>query len=304
MSCLCSSCTGRFGRGSMVIVAASTDSVISARQGKAHPGHATLPSVALSWSLVVGLTFVLWGCGLRKPGPDTAVNGVAEERIQLAHVRLTKLAPGFWLHTSNSDDADAYPANGLIASTPKGLVLVDTGWTAAQTVEILDFGTKALRSTWSGAIITHWHQDRSGGLSALTGRGISIEGLESTLAKLGVAFAPGTRTGNVAVSSQSLMDDRGFELFFPGPGHAPDNLVVWFPAQRLLFGGCLVKDASADSLGFVGDANIPEWPKAIKAVSRRYPDIQAVVPGHGAPGSVALLAHTVSLLETRASAPN
>jgi metallo-beta-lactamase class B len=302
MSCVCYSSTRSLAKGATVIMADSTDSVMSTSHRKTPPGYASLSSVVALWSLVLPLTFVLGGCGLLKPGREAAVNSAPEQHIELGHVRITKLAPGFWVHTSN--DANGYPANGLIASTPKGLLLVDTGWTAAQTVEILDFGSTKLRSAWSGAVITHSHQDRSGGLSALTGRGIPIEGLEGTLAKLGVASTPMAGFGNVAFSSQSLVDDRGFELFFPGPGHTPDNIVVWFSAQRLLFAGCLVKDALADGLGFVGDANIQEWPKAIEAVSSRYPDVQTVVPGHGAPGSFGLLAHTLSLLAASASVPN
>ena len=35
------------------------------------------------------------------------------------------------------------------------------------------------------------------------------------------------------------------EVFYPGPGHAPDNVVVWVGRERLLFGGCLLKDEEA-----------------------------------------------------------
>jgi glyoxylase-like metal-dependent hydrolase (beta-lactamase superfamily II) len=83
------------------------------------------------------------------------------------------------------------------------------------------------------------------------------------------------------------------------PGHAPDNIVVWFPDQRILFGGCLIKSASADGLGFTGDADLATWPEAVRRVAARYhPTL--VVPGHGplALGD-APLRHTLDLLTTK-----
>lgn len=90
----------------------------------------------------------------------------------------------------------------------------------------------------------------------------------------------------------------GFEVFFPGPGHAPNNVVLWFPDQQILFGGCLIKSASADSLGFTGDADLRAWPEAVRRVAARYRPA-LVVPGHGplALGD-APLRHTLDLLTT------
>jgi hypothetical protein len=30
-------------------------------------------------------------------------------------------------------------------------------------------------------------------------------------------------------------------VFFPGAAHSADNVVVYFPKKRLLFGGCMIK---------------------------------------------------------------
>ena len=49
-------------------------------------------------------------------------------------------------------------------------------------------------------------------------------------------------------------DPRGFEAFYPGPGHASDNIVLRFP--ELVYGGCLVKSTEATDLGFTGDADL------------------------------------------------
>jgi len=93
-------------------------------------------------------------------------------------------------------------------------------------------------------------------------------------------------------------DGLGFEVFYPGAGHAADNVVVWFPDAGVLFGGCLVKAEPATDLGNVADADLASWPKAIAAVSERYPAIRWLVPGHGPVGGGAgALARTRALLQ-------
>jgi metallo-beta-lactamase class B len=215
-------------------------------------------------------------------------------------VAIRQIAAALYVH--ESQDAHGVPSNGLIVELGGGLLLVDTAWTDEQTARILDWGERTLGRKWSGAVITHEHADRDGGLAILLARKIPVAALDLTVDKLerrgvhGVAplFVAGARAG-----SRAFQDPRGFEAFFPGPGHAPDNVVLWFPDQQILFGGCLLKSASADSLDFTGDANLAAWPEAVRRVAARYHPI-LIVPGHGpvAPGD-APLRHTLDLLTSR-----
>ena len=94
----------------------------------------------------------------------------------------------------------------------------------------------------------------------------------------------------------SRLDGRGFELFYPGAGHTRDNLVVWIPEAKLLFGGCLIKEEGARHIGNVTDADLQGWPGAIKNLQRRYPGVELVIPGHGRPGGPQALENTLALL--------
>jgi metallo-beta-lactamase class B len=86
------------------------------------------------------------------------------------------------------------------------------------------------------------------------------------------------------------------EVFYPGPAHTRDNVVVWLAESRVLFGGCAVRAASDTSVGNVADADVKEWPASIRRVRDRYPTADVVVPGHGDPGGRELLEHTLALL--------
>jgi len=85
------------------------------------------------------------------------------------------------------------------------------------------------------------------------------------------------------------------EVFFPGAGHTQDNLVVWVPQHRTLFGGCIVKNAHDRTLGNTADADLREWPASLRRLQTRYGQASLVVPGHGEPGGPELLQHTLDL---------
>jgi len=205
------------------------------------------------------------------------------------------------LFVHRSTGARAIPSNGLVAVTARGLLLVDTAWTEAETEAILAWGDRRFGRPWIGAVITHDHDDRAGGLAALERRHIPVSAVDLTVAKM-------TRRGVRGVTTlfrardRIIKDPRGFEAFYPGPGHASDNIVLRFP--ELVYGGCLVKSLAATDLGFTGDADLAAWPAAIRGVRDRYGDA-AIVPGHGPLDTTGgAYQHTLDLLATANRGPS
>jgi glyoxylase-like metal-dependent hydrolase (beta-lactamase superfamily II) len=78
------------------------------------------------------------------------------------------------------------------------------------------------------------------------------------------------------------------EIFYPGPAHSPDNIVVYFPSAKLLFGGCMVR--ADGQLGNLTDADLKKWPESIRKL-RKY-DARLIVPGHGINFSPSMLEET------------
>jgi len=58
----------------------------------------------------------------------------------------------------------------------------------------------------------------------------------------------------------------------------------------------MVKALSAKNMGFTGDANMSQWPVALKVVQERYPKAKVVIPHHGLWGDMTLVQHTIDLL--------
>ena len=83
--------------------------------------------------------------------------------------------------------------------------------------------------------------------------------------------------------------------YYLGCGHSTDNIVVWIPSEKILFGGCMVKEIHSKGLGSISDSNVEEWPETIQKVMEKFPEAQIVIPGHGKIGGKELLNHTKEL---------
>ena len=214
-------------------------------------------------------------------------------------VWVAKVAPRTWVLSFTHEIAEdlRYPANGLAVDTADGAVLVDPGWEPDQTRAILAWARKTLKHKVRMAIVTHSHDDRSSGIAELAKAGIPSSGLERTAEILKAKHLPPVRA-IPHLAERPWRGPGGIEVRFPGPGHAPDNLVVWVPWARVLFGGCLVKSVTANGLGNLEDADVKAWPSAIRRLQAAYPTAKIVVPGHGTVEGDPL-AHTLKLLAPR-----
>jgi len=216
------------------------------------------------------------------------------------------------------DPATRFPSNGLVLENGNESVLFDTAWDDRETNLILAWAADRLRKPVRRAVITHSHNDRLGGLGALRRAGIPSSALGTTVSRAAseglIAAASRLTPGGGASDAMPVLDsitglaaasrrDRaGFELFFPGVGHAPDNIVVYFPAQRVLFGGCLIKPDTATTVGNVADADVSAWPGTVARVAARYGDARTVIPGHGAVSGRAAFVVTESLITEKGPA--
>ena len=216
-----------------------------------------------------------------------------------ATVELDSLAPGVWIHTSyyTYPNGSRFSSNGLVVRNGNGLTLIDTAWGERITVTLLDRVEQAIRLPVRQAIVTHAHGDRTAGADVLRDRGIPVRAHPRTIAlTLEVGLPPPSDSLPGLEKPGGAVTVAGVEVFYPGPGHAPENLMVWVPSAKVLFAGCAVRPGDATTMGNTAHANLAEWPAAIERALARYRSAEIVVPGHGAIGNLDLLRHTLSLL--------
>ncbi len=215
------------------------------------------------------------------------------------YVELSKLNDNFWVHTTYTDyNGYRTPSNGLLVVTSKGLLLVDTPWNNDQTKELIGFAKNTFNKDFTMAIITHAHDDRIGGIDTLLENKIDVRSTRLTVKEAEkngykkpepkLDFDSKIKVGNIDV-----------EILYPGEGHSPDNITVWFPQSKVLFGGCLIKSLDSKDLGSMTDSNLEVWPSSVKMVLDKYSEAEVVVPGHGKWGSLDLVRHTLELLKNK-----
>lgn len=209
---------------------------------------------------------------------------------------ISAIADNVYQHTSylNVDGVGWVDSNGLVVVDANKALIIDTPWSVHDTNTLVQW-IAAQKFELIGSVSTHWHQDRSAGIGFLNEHKIPTYASLFTNELLAKHSKP--MASNILTNPNATLLNGTVEVFYPGPGHSEDNLIVWLPSLQLLFAGCLVRSLNWQHLGFVGDANLIKWPQTIRTLLTTYPNIQTVIPGHGQLGNVDILMHTLALAE-------
>ena len=213
------------------------------------------------------------------------------------HVRVSHLTGNFFIHTSYKIlNKDTFPSNGLFVVSHNSIILFDTPWTEDQTLELIDTLKLRFHKSIAFCLVTHSHDDRTAGLNILKNN--QAETFSSVKTKeLCIEHNEKYAASAFQNDTSFSLDSVYFETYFPGEGHTKDNIVVWFPEEKILYGACIIKSVESNHLVNVADANLTEWPISIKRLIEKYPHINYVIPGHFKWSQKDALLHTLSLLE-------
>lgn len=254
---------------------------------------------------IVLLLSVLAGCATastHSDAPASALDAIAEyptaDEIPPGEVRLHKIRDGVWAHVATQEMGGiVYPSNGLVVLDGNGLFLVDTAWGGENTAALLSAIETHIGLPVRRSVSTHFHDDRVEGVDVL--RAADVETYATPLTRR-LAEAEGNEVPDFILDglaeAGTAVQFGPVEVFFPGVGHTPDNLVIYVPEARVLLGGCAVFESSRQLPGYLGDADVAAWPKSLRRVRARYPDAEILLPGHGVPGGLELLDHTITVI--------
>lgn len=184
-------------------------------------------------------------------------------------------------------------SNSLVYINGKDAYLVDTPWNSSNMPQLMTWIEKR-GLTLRKVVFTHSHEDRTAGLGYLQNH--KIETYASTLTNELLEEDNQKITTHEILGNELILVKNKIEIFYPGEGHTKDNLVVWLPEEKVLFGGCLIRANETDNLGWTGDANINDWADSAKKVLTKYPQAKLIIPGHGKVGKgTGIIVHTMKL---------
>ena len=241
----------------------------------------------------VFLIFIFVLTGLLSSKAQTKEKIVIDNDIQLIHLQDSVYVHVTWYHL---DNFGRFASNGLIVIRNGQALMIDTPMDNDKTERLTNYLKESMSVDLVKLIIGHFHDDCMGGLGYLQSIGIESIANAMTIEKCKEIGLP--------VPSTSFTDSLTFdfngeqiECRYFGAGHSFDNITVWIPSEKILFGGCLIKSIDSNGLGNLSDAVVDDWDMTVEKVLKEYPEIKTVIPGHGDVGGIELLTHTIELVD-------
>ncbi len=211
-----------------------------------------------------------------------------------------------------------HESNVLVALMPDQTVFIASSPFEAKGAELLvNWIQQTLKPKRMVAINTHFHSDGTAGNPAYLNAGVEVWAGDKTLA-LQKAKAESYRDieardfetkpelkqrileRKIAYADHIFPTEAGKEFLFgpekveviyPGPAHTLDNVVVYLPERKVLFGGCMIRPK--DSLGPTADADLKAWSGSVSSLQKL--DARVVIAGHSKVGGPELIQRTVEL---------
>lgn len=208
------------------------------------------------------------------------------------------LAPGVYAVVGDTGrGSEGRPNAGFIVTTD-GVVVVDALASPRDGTRLLGSIRSVTKQPVKWLVLTHHHPDHhfgaiifrhagakviahpdrrtlasDGGEDALMADWVRVVGLD---AMRGFEFAD-TPDRPVTAADTLRLGGREIVVTHPGAGHTAGDLMVWLPAEGILFAGDLLVE---DAVTMMVDGSSRELLKGLDSIDALHPRI--VVPGHGA----------------------
>ncbi len=222
---------------------------------------------------------------------------VLKDVIQLSEdLELRQISDHIYLHRSYTDVPiyGRVGANGLVVVSQGEAAILDSPWTNEQTEVLYRWIRDTMHLNVTAFIPNHWHNDCMGGIGYLLGKNVPVYANNMTI---DIA-----RKKGLPLPTKGFNDSLGLNLgalelkcYYPGAAHSTDNIAIWIPAEKTLFAGCTVKELHSRNLGNTSDGDLTTYPQTLQYLLDTFKDVSTVIPGHGQPGGIELVNHTMEL---------
>lgn len=212
-------------------------------------------------------------------------------------LQISKITDDVYQHISflNTESFGKVACNGMIVVNNNEALIFDTPTTNETATELIDWVGSTLNCKIKAIVPTHFHSDCIGGIETFHKRGIPSYANYRTIKYAQMKNGTVLKNGFDTLLELKVGEKETIVEFF-GEGHTKDNTIVYFPAEEVVFGGCLIKELEAGK-GNLEDANTHEWPMTVAKLKAKYGNTRIVIPGHGQAGGIDLFDYTIALFK-------
>ena len=205
-------------------------------------------------------------------------------------VRLTHLRGPLWV----AEDTFFAPENSMVYVGEQGVTVIGATWTP-HTAQLLHERIREITPLpVRQVLLTNYHHDRAGGTAYWLSIGADVLATQRTAQLLELHWDrlirdvrttfPDYPVMPLACPSQTIAEDTNLQdgairTLYLGPSHTEDGLLVYFPGQRVLYGGCILKE----QLGNLDSANVQEYPRTLRRLVALGLPFDCIVSGHWTP---------------------
>ena len=184
--------------------------------------------------------------------------------------------------------------NSVVYVGPEHVTVVGATWTPETARLLVNEIRKVTPKPIREVIVPDYHADRSGGAPFFRSIGAKIVSRRQTADLLKerwdrhMAELQKVYSGYPAIplTLPDAVHDGNYELqggrvraIYTGPAHTPDGVFVYFPAERVLYGNCILKE----HLGNLDSADVAEYPKTLLKLKAMNLDYTNIIAGHFSP---------------------
>lgn len=246
----------------------------------------------ISKILFVFFTVAILSCNSQKSFSDK------EKTVyQSDDLIIKKLSDNVYQHISflNTDSFGKVECNGMIVKDGNETIIFDTPTNDKSSSELISWIKNDLHAKINAVVPTHFHDDCLGGLKEFSKNNIPSYSNNKTI-ELAQKNSSDVPTHGFDNELTLNVGNQKVDVKFFGEGHTKDNVVGYYPKEKAMFGGCLIKEVDA-AKGYLGDANVQDWSATVEKVKAQYPDAKIIIPGHGEIGGTELLDYTIKLFK-------
>lgn len=165
-------------------------------------------------------------------------------------LEVKKISNSIYIHISTTEIKGwgKVSSNGILIIDNKKAFLVDTPSNTPITKSLVCCKSCTLNPEIIGFIPGHWHSDCIVGMEYIKLIGIKIYSNQLTNNILIEKARPSTNI-SFQDSINISLNNRNIKCYYLVGGYPHDKIVVLIPYEKILFGGCMVRDCNLNRLG-------------------------------------------------------